>query len=61
MKKIARRRIPGAERLRMQASAPSVKACGEDAAAIEHEQIAGMQQTGKINKSSIFKPAAGAR
>ena len=61
MEKVARRRISGADRLRLQAGAAAVKAGGKDAAAVEDEQVARANHIGEISELSIFIPAGSAR
>jgi len=61
MKKIARGRIPGADRLCPQASAASIKAGRKDAAAVQYQQVAGAKQAGEISELPIYKITCGAR
>jgi hypothetical protein len=61
VKKIARGGVPGADRLRPQTGTASVKASRKDAATVQHQQVAGTKQAGKVSKYSIFKITRGAR
>src|SRR5262249_27587487 len=53
VQKVARSRVSGTHRLRVQTGSPAVKAGGEDAAVIYHQQVVRSEQGWKIGEAPV--------